>query len=127
YKQSRKELEKMLENLGDSYHEIENDKPIINSMINSISRIIEWIETGRNPYYQQGMDVRYAYDITRLPYMDILPDLRDHLTEESKPPEITDEHIEIFKRVISVLSDREWECFVLHNASCMSMSEIADK
>src|SRR5690625_43644 len=126
YRQSRDDLLKMIENLGNS--ELDKlDKRLINSMIDSVTKSIEWLETGRNPYYQQGIDVRYAYDITRLPYMDILPDLQDHLTVESEPLEITDEHIDIFKKVISVLSDREWECFVLHNASCMSMSEIADK
>src|SRR5690625_4778841 len=101
YRLAKKDLQEMLDNLGGT-DEDDLDRELITSMINSVSMIIEWLETGRNPYYQQGIDVRYAYDITRLPYMDILPDLRDNLTVESKPLEITDEHIDIFKKVISV-------------------------
>src|SRR5690625_4779790 len=124
YRLARKDLKKMLERLGDSDQD-DLDRELITSMINSVSMIIDWLETGRNPYFQQGIDIRHAYDITRLPYMDILPDIKEQVKRD--PVEMTDEQVKIFRKVVSVLSDREWECFVMYYAMLRSMREIADE
>lgn len=126
YKQSRRDLYKMLHSLGNSDHD-NNDRQLINSMINSVSKIIDWLETGRNPYFQQGVDVRNAYDMSYMPNMDLLPDLQGELRKEREPLQVTDEHIEIFKKVISTLSDREWECFLMHEGLNKSMGSIANE
>src|SRR5690625_5247283 len=97
YKQSRKGLRKMLRELDKEEKEIKAklieaesdsdlleklnrrlglinyDKGLINSLIDSTSDIIKWIETGVNPYYQSGVDRRYNYDVTNLSNMDIIP------------------------------------------------------
>lgn len=124
YRLARKDLKKMLERLGDSDQD-DLDREQITSMINSVSMVIDWLETGRNPYFQQGIDIRHAYDITRLPYMDILPDIKEQVKHDKV--EMTKEQIEMFREIISLLSNREWECFVLHYAMLKSMSEIAEE
>ena len=116
----------MLKKLGNT--KIDNeDRVLINSMIRSVNEIIKWLETGRNPYFEQGIDVNRIYDIVNLSNMDVLPDLEDYLTEEREPLEIEKEHVLILRKIASSLSEREWECFVLHNAIGMSMSAIAEE
>src|SRR5690625_7530930 len=122
YKEARKGLRDMLKRIGDN--ERDNvDKTYINSMINSVTKIIEWLETGRNPYFQQGVDVEYAYDVTKLSNMDLLPDINEQIEREK--PELTDEQRQTIIKVFRNLSDRERECFILHHGAMMSMAEIA--
>lgn len=117
----------MLKELGTSQRDIEDEK-MIKSMIGSTTDIIEWIETGVNPYYQQGIDVNNAYHIQHLSNMDIIPDLTERMTAEREPLDITDEWIEKVERAIwEVLTDRERDCLLLHVAKNMSMSEVADQ
>src|SRR5690625_2933359 len=122
YKEARKGLRDMLKRLGDN--ERDNvDKTYINSMINSVTKIIEWLETGRNPYFQQGVDVEYAYDVTKLSNMDLLPDINEQIEREK--PELTDEQRQTIIKVFRNLSDRERDCFILYYGAMMSMAEIA--
>lgn len=122
YKEARKGLQDMLKRLG--YSERDNvDRTYINSMINSVTKIIEWLETGRNPYFQQGVDVKYAYDVTKLSNMDLLPDINEQI--ERKKPKLTNEQRQTIIKVFRNLSDRERDCFILHHGAMMSMAEIA--
>jgi|SRR5699024_4977965 len=126
YKNARKELRNMLAALGDSERDID-DKKKINSMINSTSDIIEWLETGVNPYFQQGIDVNHAYHIKHMENMDLIPDIAEQITEEREPLVLTDEQKKVLQKVFNTLSDRERDCFLLHEGQNMSMSEVGEK
>src|SRR5690625_503955 len=126
YRKSRAGLEDMLVKLGNT--EIENeDRKLINSMIRSVNEIIKWLETGRNPYFEQGIDVNRIYDIVNLSNMDVLPDLENYLISEREPLEIEKEHVLILRKIASSIYEREWECFDLHKAIGMRMRAIAEK
>ena len=116
----------MLAALGDSERDID-DKKKINSMINSTSDIIEWLETGVNPYFQQGIDVNHAYHIKHMENMDLIPDIAEQITEEREPLVLTDEQKKVLQKVFNTLSDRERDCFLLHEGQNMSMSEVGEK
>lgn len=105
---------------------IKNDKTVVNSMMRSTEKIIKWIDTGVNPYFQQGIDVKYSYDITHLSNMDIIPDISEQLKEEREELKITEEKRHIIKEVFKVLSNRERDCVILHIAHGYSMSETGE-
>src|SRR5690625_1061034 len=124
YKQSREGLKEMLDVLGDTEQD-ELDKIEINSMINSVSKIIDWLETDRYPYFQQGVDIRYIYQIKsfdeRFDSLQTIPDILDAAEE---PCEITDDQKNTLVEIFKVLSDRERECFLLHIRQGWSMQGI---
>lgn len=109
--------------IGTTKRDLE-DKKLINSMIDSTTQIIEWIETGKNPYYEKGVDKRNAYHTQYLSNMDVLPDINEQLREEREPLHLTIEQKRVIKKVFDVLSDRERDCFILHEASGLSMSQV---
>ena len=125
YKNARKELRDMLAMLADDKHDKE-DKKLINSMIDSTTFIIDWIEKGGNPEEMRGVNIRQAYHIKHLSNMDILPDISEQIATEREQLYLTDEQKRIIVRVLESLSDRERDCFLLHEASGMSMSEVAE-
>ena len=126
YKNARKELRNMLATLGTSEQDKE-DRKLINSMIDSTSKIIEWLETGVNPYFQKGIDVNGAYHIQYLSNMDILPDLTERFTTEREELDVSDEEVKTVQKAIMKLSGRERDCLILHVSQGMSMSEVSEQ
>src|SRR5690625_680445 len=99
-----------------------------NRIINRVSKIINWIETVRNPYNQIGINIRYIYQTKsfdeRFDSLQTIPDILDAAEE---PFEITDDQKNTLVEIFKVLSDRERECFLLHIGQGWSMQEIADE
>lgn len=126
YKNARKELRTILDTLSDTLEDNE-DKKLINSMIGSTTKIIEWIETGKNPYYQKGIDVNNVYHLQYLSNMDIIPDVTEQIAAEREPLELTIEQKQTLIKVFQALSDRERDCFILHVSQRKSMQEIANE
>src|SRR5690625_6427325 len=124
YKQSRKGLKEMLDRLGNTEQD-ELDKMQINSMINSVSKIIDWLETGRNPYFQQGVDIRYIYQIKsfdeRFDSLQTIPDILDAVEE---PFEITDDQKNTLVEIFKLLYDRERKCYLLPICHGWCMKDI---
>lgn len=116
----------MLEALGECNQDIE-DKKLINSMITSTTDIIHWLETGRSPYYEQGIDINSAYHVQHLSNMDLIPDITEQITQEREPLTLTSEQKRVIKKVFDALSDRERDCFILHEARGLSMSQVGDQ
>src|SRR5690625_4454270 len=112
----------MLKDLGNNERD-KDDKTYINSMIDSVTDIIDWLDTGINPFFPAGIDRRHAYDVTRLSNMDLIPEITEQL--EPEPVELTDEQKRIITRIFQTLTDRERDCFILHHCLMMSFSEIA--
>lgn len=110
--------------MGDSTMDKE-DKAQINSMIDSVTNIIDWLETGRNPYFKQGIDVRYAYDLSRFENMDVFPDILKEVKEEREEFEITPKQRKVVILLLNMLSERERDCFLLRIQG-YTLQEIAD-
>lgn len=114
----------MLKTLGETEIDKE-DKKLINSMINDVTFIIEWLELGKNPDEFRGINKRYAYDISYLSNMDIIPDITEQLEREK--PRLTEKQQQQLIRIFDVLSDRERDCLLLHIGQDKSMQEVADE
>src|SRR5690625_7940863 len=98
YKEARKGLIKMIEQLGNSEREKE-DKKMLNSMKRDVEYIIKWLKLGYDPENPAGVNVEDAYNIERHENMDVFPDITEQLREErEKLREITrDERNTILK------------------------------
>lgn len=124
YKKSRRGINEMINNLGNNERD-KMDRTYLNSMKNELSWIIEWIDSGSNPEELRGINTRYAYDISYLSNMDVLPDIVEQI--ERKPLELTKEQKTVLIKVFDALSDRERDCFILHTTQDVSMNEIANE
>lgn len=125
YKHARKELRDMLDLLNDTVKDSE-DKSTINSMINDVTFIIDWIESGSNPEEYRGTNIKNAYHMKYLPNMEILPDITGQLEVEREALELTKEQRHIINLLLNTWTDRERDCFILYMADNKSMSEISE-
>lgn len=122
YKDGRRSLQKKKLKLGNNEKD-RLDKTQINSMINDMSFVIKWLETGRNPDEMHGVNIKNIYRLRYLENMDLLPDISQEFEREQL--ELTEEKKKILVQVFASLSDRERDCFILHVTQEMSMAEIA--
>ncbi len=120
YEDGRSELRKMGDELNMEDLKDKQDKKQINSMINDMSFSIDWMKTGRRPGNMRGIDKRSAYQRRALVDMDLFPSL-DIGTEEKVLSQ--DERKKIMD-ILMLLSHRERQCFLLHQAQGMSYAEI---
>lgn len=121
------ETEAIVEDLHNQLRTIKRDRGIVNSMIRSVSEIIDWMESGTNPYYRQGISRRHNYDVTYLGQMDLIPDISEQLKEEREElKRLSKDEKELITKVLMTLTDRERECFILHVAAGHSMSETGE-
>lgn len=126
YEQGRKTLYEMKDNLGDS--EIDKlDKTQINSMIDSMTYSIDWMETGREPGNLRGVDKRDIYRIKQYSEMDIIPDITEQLRLEREPLCLNQEQRQALILLFRKLSDRERQCFIMYEAEQLSMQQIANR
>lgn len=126
YKNGRKGLYRMLDILDESDRD-QVDRELIQSMIRDMTYVIKWLETGRNPDSQRGVDKNNAYRVTLYDDMDIIPDINSELTKEREPLYMSPKQRTILINLIKRLSERERQCFIMHHAEQMSMQEIADE
>ena len=126
YKKGRQGLKAMHRELTDS--EIDRlDKSQLNSMVDSMTYSIEWMEKGREPGVYRGADRRDAYRIKQYEDMDIIPDITEQLEKEREPLYMSREQRVELLHLFRSFSDRERECFIMYEAEQMSMSQIAIK
>lgn len=125
YKQGRAGLREMKRSLPDELKPLDGSK--INGMISSMGYSIEWMETGRQPGTYRGMDKRDAYRTKQYDEMEIIPDITDQLETEREPLRLTAKQRRDLLRLFKNLSERERQCFVMHEAEQLSMQKIADR
>ena len=121
YEDGRKKLREMINNLNPNSIEDAQDRKQINSMIRDISYSIDWLKIGREPGTLRGIDRRSVYQRRVLMDMDLYPSLEI----EPEQAEISKEDKQAMVNILMDLSLRERQCYILHNAYKMSMSEIA--
>lgn len=120
YEEGRKELRKMKNRLGNSYID-KLDKTQINNMIDDMTLAIDWMKSGREPGNRRAIEKRSIYqrqvlaDMNLFPSLDIVPEKRE-LSEDEK---------RAIYDVLLILSSRERQCFIMHTAYMMSMSDIS--
>lgn len=104
-----------------------DDLTQINSMIESMSFSIDWMATGRQPGTYRGAEKRAVYQKQYIESMDIIPDITEQLEEDHKHLYISKEERMILADIFSSMSQRERQCYVLHEGQGMSMGRIADE
>ena len=126
YKEARKGLIKMIEQLGNSKRDKE-DKKMLNGMKRDVEYVIKWLKLGYDPENPAGVNVEDAYNIERHENMDVFPDVTEQLREErEKLREITSEERNTILKIFNSLSEREQECFLLRLRG-YTYQEIADE
>jgi len=126
YKEGRAGLREMHELLGDTEYDQE-DKSQINSMVDSMTYSIDWMETGRQPDSYRGVDKRDIYRISQYEDMDIIPDITEELRKEREPLYMDREQRQALIKLFERFSDRERQCYVMYEAEGLSMQKIADR
>lgn len=126
YKEGRKGLGFMQEELTDSEFD-RMDKSQINSMIDSMTYSIDWMETGRQPDNYRGIDKKNAYRPMQYDAMEIIPDITEQLEKEREPLYMDREQRQALIQLFRNFSDRERQCFIMYEAEQLSMGKIADK
>src|SRR5699024_7101662 len=126
YKEGRAGLREMHELLGDSEYDQE-DKSQINSMVDSMTYSIDWMETGRQPDSYRGVDRTNVYRISKYEDMDIIPDITEELRKEREPLYMDREQRQALIKLFERFSDRERQCFLMYEAEGLSMQKIADR
>lgn len=127
YTEGRKILKEKREALGNTELD-KTDKTQINSMIEEMSVVIEWLKSGKDPYELRGKDKRSAYQKRALLNMDLFPSLDiipASFNERENSRELTETEKEFIANVLAELSLRERQCYLLHYANRRSFEEIA--
>ncbi len=124
YKIARKELNDMIEKLDDTFENIE-DKKLLNSMVSSVTYIIDWLETGGDPLEMRGININSVYHLKYLPNMAILPDITEQF--EREPLTLSGKQKHMIACIFDMWSARERDCFIMHIAEQKSMAQIAQE
>lgn len=123
----KKDLERRRDRLDrENFHD-KQDLTKINSMIESMVFSMEWMETGRQPGTYKGIDKKRIYQRQSFASMDFIPDITEQLEEGPKQLRMTAEEKIILADIFAALSFRERQCYILHEASGLSMGKIADE
>jgi RNA polymerase sigma-70 factor (ECF subfamily) len=106
----------------DNENEVELD--LIKGMISDVNYAIEWLHTGRQPNAKRGIDRRSVYQ--RTVYMD--PAKMQHYmrpTNSRSASTLTEDERDRLRDVLSILSERERECYELHYGYGFTYDEVA--
>ncbi|WP_203334344.1 sigma-70 family RNA polymerase sigma factor [Planococcus beigongshangi] len=127
YEIGKKDLERRRDRLNRNDFHDKQDLTQINSMIESMAFAMEWMETGRQPGIYKGIDKKNIYQHQSFASMDFIPDITEQLEEGPKQLYMTAEEKIILADIFAALSLRERQCYILHEASGLSMGKIADE
>ncbi|MEK3974727.1 sigma-70 family RNA polymerase sigma factor [Psychrobacillus sp. FSL K6-1267] len=126
YAAGREQLGRLKEYLDKDNPVDEQDIKQINSMIESMSFAIEWMETGKQPGTFRGIDKRGIYQRQYFESIEVIPDIMEQLDINNKKLYLTREEKLILADIFASLSLRERQCFILYTAQGMSMGKIAE-
>lgn len=126
YQDGKNKLKDTYNNLNESEKD-NSDKILINSMLESMEFSLNWMKTGRQPGLEGGIESRSVYQKKLYESMDIIPDITEGLIEEREKLYLDTKQRELLLKLFNTLSDREKQCFILHEAEQLSMSEIGKK
>ncbi|SIT91613.1 sigma-70 family RNA polymerase sigma factor [Edaphobacillus lindanitolerans] len=127
YTVGRKALHAMKERYDENDPYQKQDVSHINSMIDSMTYSMEWMETGREPGTFRGMDKQRQYQRQFFESVETIPDIVEELGIDiiERRLEMDTEMKILLTDLFVSMSHRERECFILHSAQGMSMGKIA--
>lgn len=123
----KKDLERRRNQIDRTSFLGKQDLTQINSMIESMTFSMEWLETGRQPGTFKGIDKKNIYQHRSFASMDFIPDITEQLEEGPKQLYMTAEEKIILADIFAALSFRERQCYILHYAAGVSWAKIADE
>lgn len=129
YTNGRKDLLARKERLNADDPADAEDLKAINSMIDSMTFSIDWMETGRQPGTYRGMDKQKQYQRQFFESVETIPDIIEQLDIDINDRQLeieTEQKIMLTDLFVS-MSHRERECFILHCGHGMSMGKIATR
>ncbi|WP_438446857.1 sigma factor-like helix-turn-helix DNA-binding protein [Gorillibacterium sp. sgz5001074] len=99
--------------------------PKVEAMIRDVDYVIEWLETGRRPGNKRGVERLAAYQ------RDIPTDLIEkYMLRPQYMPQgrsiYSPDEVVYMEYLLSTLTERECECYVMHIGGLYSMRDIAD-
>lgn len=127
YGTCKRDLERMKGELDRSDLHDKQDLSQINSMIESMTFSMEWLETGRQPGTYKGMDKKGIYQRHSFANMDFIPDITEQIEEGPKQLYMTREEKMLMADIFAKLSLRERQCYILHHAAGKSFAAIAEE
>ncbi|MFC0525797.1 sigma-70 family RNA polymerase sigma factor [Pontibacillus salicampi] len=130
YKQSLRETKKLkaeVEAISEEERTIAHNEDIkqFNSIISHLQFVIEWIDTGRQPYAKRGYDRREVYKR-------MIPKDPREMDAVHYDNDVISKHITTIDEwdrqrmddALSVLTEREGDIYMLHHAHLMTYEEI---
>ncbi|MGR6896980.1 sigma factor-like helix-turn-helix DNA-binding protein [Rummeliibacillus sp. BSL5] len=125
YKENRAALHKMKAKIDIDNFE---DETQINSMIESMTFAIDWMETGRNPDAYRGVDKRSIYQKQFFESIDVIPDITDQLYDiNSKQLYMSQDEKKRLAKIFASWSHKERICYVKHVVEQKSFQQIANE
>ena len=101
----------------------ENDRPVINGMINDLEFAIDWIERGREPGKRRGADKTKVY--LKDPF--VMDSSNKYLSQSTEcQDELSSEDKIRIQQSMSSLTERERETFILFHVECLTYQEISE-
>ena len=99
----------------------DNHKAHVRAMIRDCDYILEWMETGRRPGNKRGVERLAAYQ------REIPMELMEKYANPPKPVEFhNDDEYVMMEYILSMLTDRERQCYEMHIGGMYSFREIAN-
>lgn len=122
----KKDLESRRDRIDRTDFHQKQDLTQINSMIESMTFSMDWMEIGRQPGTYKGADIKSIYQKRSFESMDMIPDITEQLEEGPKQLYMTAEEKIILADIFASFSLRERQCYVLHYGAGLSWAKIAE-
>ncbi|QOV10923.1 sigma factor-like helix-turn-helix DNA-binding protein [Viridibacillus arvi] len=124
YTEGRKVLQHMKADLHEDNFE---DETQINSMIESMTFAMDWMETGRQPDTYGGVDKKSIYQRQFFESIDVIPDITDELYDiDSKQLYMTTEEKKALAKIFATWSHKERVCYIAHVVEGKSYKKISE-
>jgi len=131
YTAGRKALHAMKDRYDENDPYQKQELSQINSMIDSMTYAMEWMETGREPGTFRGVEKTRQYQRQFFESMVTVPDVLEQIVEEldfeDRKLHLAREDKLVLADVFASMSHRERQCYVLYYGNRMSMGKIADE
>ncbi len=125
YKENRAALHQMKAKIDIDNFE---DETQINSMIDSMTFAIDWMETGRNPDSYRGADKRSIYQKQFFESIDVIPDITDQLYDiNSKHLYMSQDEKKRLAKIFASWSHKERICYIMHVVEGKSYKKISEE
>ncbi|MBW7477254.1 sigma-70 family RNA polymerase sigma factor [Paenibacillus oenotherae] len=99
------------------------ERQIVGDMIGDCDYSLQWMQTGRRPGNRRGIERRAAYQREKL--MD--PIRMQSFVQASSggsPANLSEDQRSRIREVLSGLTERERDCYVMAHGECFSLAEI---